>query len=378
MRILHVATLFTPTGEFGGPTRVAVHQAAGLARRGHCVTVTGAGRGWHTDTELPPDIECRFFPAQRSVPGIGIAGLRSPSVTRFVASHVRDFDVAHIHLARDLVTIPAARAIRRSGVPYVVQCHGMVDPTSKVLAGPLDRYATVPVLTGAARVLTLTDTEETGLTAVAGRALPFRRVVNGVPSTAANRVPSDPPEVLFLARLDERKRPLHFVRAAATLLSRGVRARFTLIGPDGGQAADVDAAIAASGRADAIHREPAIESDDVADRMRRASIYVLPSVDEPFPMTVLEAMSVGVPVVVTASCGLAPVIDDCGCGVVTDHSDDALRDAVAALLADPGDATRRGVRGRERVRKDYSVGAVAATLEAIYDECTSRPREDAG
>lgn len=377
MRILHVATLFTPNGEFGGPTRVATHQAVELARRGHTVTLAGAARGWGDGTQLPAGVESRFFPPARSVPGIGVAGLRSPAVTQFVTTHVRDFDVAHVHLARDLVTVPAALAIRRSGLPYVVQGHGMIDPTSKALARPLDRYATNPVLAGARQILTLTDVEEAGLRAVAGRALPFRRVVNGVPASTVTPAPSDPPEVLFLARLDERKRPLLFVRMAAALLSRGVRARFTLIGPDGGQAMAVDAAIVASGHREAIRREAAIASDDVQERISRAAVYALPSVDEPFPMTVLEAMSVGVPVVVTASCGLAPTISDAHCGVVTDHSEDSLRDAVAGLLTDPADAARRGRRGRERVRKDYSVGAVATTLEATYDECTSRPQEGA-
>ena len=43
--------------------------------------------------------------------------------------------------------------------------------------------------------------------------------------------------------------------------------------------------------------------------MAAASVYVLPSVREPYPMSVLEAMSVGLPVVVSADCGLAPLVE---------------------------------------------------------------------
>ena len=45
MRILQVATLFTPDGEYGGPVRVAMNQALALAAAGHEVTLAGAARG---------------------------------------------------------------------------------------------------------------------------------------------------------------------------------------------------------------------------------------------------------------------------------------------------------------------------------------------
>ena len=51
----------------------------------------------------------------------------------------------------------------------------------------------------------------------------------------------------------------------------------------------------------------ALTPDAIPARMAAADVYVLPSVREPHPMSVLEAMSVGLPVVVTNDCGLAPV-----------------------------------------------------------------------
>src|SRR6185312_11172960 len=116
-------------------------------------------------------------------------------------------------------------------------------------------------------------------------------------------------EVLYLARLHERKRPALFVETARDILSEGIDARFTLIGPDGGEGAKVREAITRGREFEtSINWEGSLPPEKTADRMAHASIYVLPSVDEPFSMSVLEAMAIGLPVVITESCGLADTV----------------------------------------------------------------------
>ena len=66
-----------------------------------------------------------------------------------------------------------------------------------------------------------------------------------------------------------------------------------------------------------ISWEGALPPTSIPRRMAAASVYVLPSVREPYPMSVLEAMSVGLPVVVSADCGLAPLVERMRCGIVT-------------------------------------------------------------
>lgn len=376
MRILHVATLFTPDGEFGGPTRVAMNQTASLAARGHSVTLAGAARGHRTLPTSIDGVECWFHPANE-IPGLGMAGMTARGLTRRLSHVIREFDIVHLHMARDLVTLPASRQARRHRVPYVVQSHGMIDPSDRLLARPLDRVLTVPALREARRVLSLTGTEDAHLRSVGGDDLPIERLTNGVPDPTASAERSSPPEVLFLARLDDRKRPDLFARVAASLLESGVDATFTIAGPDSGRAGAVDAVIASSGRSDRLRREGAVDAADVSARMGRASIYVLPSVHEPYPMSVLEAMAAGRPVVVTHTCGLADTVARHRCGRVVDHTDSALSDAIADLLAHPQDAAAAGERGRAAVREEFGMGAVADRLEAVYDAAavaTTHPR----
>ncbi|HBD6104334.1 TPA: glycosyltransferase, partial [Shigella flexneri] len=107
--------------------------------------------------------------------------------------------------------------------------------------------------------------------------------------------PQKHPEVLYLARLHPRKRPMYFARAAKTAGSRWPEARFSLVGPDEGEGPAVSRSIAAMDGEARVKWSGSEEPDRTLLRMSRASIYALPSTDEPFPMSVLEAMSVGLP-----------------------------------------------------------------------------------
>lgn len=369
LRVLHVATLLTPDGAYGGPVRVATNQIRALRARGHDALLVAAAAGFD---ELPTTwdgVPVVTFPAVRVAPGAGFAGLAAPSMVRWIRTRGARADVAHVHLARDLVTLPAAVAWGRSGKPFVTQTHGMVMPSSHPLAAPLDVVLTRRVVTRASTSFALTPVEEAGLRTQFGPAVRVQRLVNGVPTGGTSEPPHvHHPEVLFLARLHPRKRPLTFVDAAAGLAPRFPEARFRIVGPDEGEGAAVRDRIAAlpadvRGR---IAWEGALPPERTTARLARASLYVLPSVDEPFPMSVLEAMSCGVPVVVTRTCGLAAPVERAAAGEVVGEDVDDLAAAVARFLDNPRLAQDAGRRARDLVRRDYSMDAVADTLERAY------------
>lgn len=364
MRILAVVTLVSPHGEYGGPVRVALNQLMALRDLGHDVVVAGAARGYDAVPSEVDGIPARLFPARTIIPGIGFAGIGSPGLLRSLRRHVDEFDVVHVHAARDLVTLPAARIAQARGVATVLQTHGMIDETANPLAVPLDAALTRPALAAARAVTHLTERERSSLEAVGRGRARLVELPNGVPAGPL----ADPagPELLYLARLAPRKRPVHFVEAAARLAPEFPTARFSLVGPDEGEGDAVRAAIAASGHADRIRWEGALEPARTGERMRHASGYVLPSVDEPYPMSVLEAMSAGLPVVVTDTCGLAPAVREADAGFVTDGGLEPLVAAMRRLLGDPADARARGARGRALTRDRFTMPAIAERLVALY------------
>src|SRR3954447_13784606 len=113
MRIFSIVSLVDPDGSYGGPTRVAVNQARALIERGHEVTLVAAHSGFHG--QVPDEVQgvpARLFPARRLVPRTGFAGIASVGMLRYLRHAVRAVDVCHLHLARDLVTLPAAALLR--------------------------------------------------------------------------------------------------------------------------------------------------------------------------------------------------------------------------------------------------------------------------
>jgi glycosyltransferase involved in cell wall biosynthesis len=363
MRILQVVTLLDPDGAYGGPARVALNQSAELISRGHDVTVAAATRGYRVPPTELSGVPVRLFGARTLLPGTGFAGIGAPALSGWFRGHRADFDVVHIHFGRDLVGLPVAVAARRRRIPYVLQTHGMVVPSSHPLAGPLDAMWTRKALRDAGAVFYLTAQEREQLKEVARAPLRLVRLGNGVPEYPAAGHRPGPPEVLFAARMHPRKRPLVFVEMAKALLEAGVDARFTLIGPDEGEGAALRGALKGDSR---ISWEGALASIAIPGRMASASVYVVPSVREPYPMSVLEAMSVGLPVVVSEDCGLAPLVQRTHCGVVTHPEAPALAAAVESILADASLARAMGDRAREVVRTEFGMHAIGDRLLDAY------------
>ncbi|WP_285859718.1 glycosyltransferase [Kocuria rosea] len=372
MKIIQVVTYISPDGAYGGPARVAMNQAKALRDMGHDVVVVAAAGGFKGP--LPKEYDgfpVHLFPSRRILPKTGFAGLCSPSLTIWLTKAVRDADVVHVHLARDLVALPAAALALMVGKRLVVQTHGMIDATEKWLAKPLDWFLTRPVLAKASSCLYLTSEERDDLQGVAKRSLNLEHLKNGVPMPReeARGVPvklDQPASVLFLARLHEIKRPLTFVKAAQTIIERGHDVRFRLAGPDEGQAAAVQDAIDANGLGSNIMYEGPVAPHETATRLAQCDVYVLPSLDETFPMSVIEALSVGKPVIVTKTCGLAPFIEKSGSGIVVDGSAEEISEAIMKIVDDPITRNDMEKRARALAREEFAISSVARQLINIY------------
>ncbi|WP_405524717.1 glycosyltransferase [Streptomyces canus] len=366
MRVLHAVTLHSTTHAFGGPVRVALNLCQGLRERGHDARLTALADGF--PRPLPEEVEgvpARLHQARRVLP-LGFSGLTSPSLLAGAHRLVRRADVVHVHLARDLVTLPVALAALRAGRPLVLQTHGMVDPSERLSARLLDAVAVRRVLRAAA-VLHLTTRELRDLHAVVGgtgldRAV---RLVNGVPAQPEGPAPQGPPRILYAARLQARKRPVDLVDAAPAILARHPEATFVVAGPDEGELAAVRRRIDELALAEKISCPGPLSGTRMIEELRRAHVYVLPSVDEPFPMSVLEAMAVGTPVVVTDSNGLARDVERAGAGrVVT--GPEGVAAAVLDLL-EPSVRRTASAAARKLTAETFSMDAVLGTLVDFYE-----------
>jgi glycosyltransferase involved in cell wall biosynthesis len=371
MKIAHVVALVSKGGEFGGPVAVAVAQAQELAKRGHTVELLAAWDG--LATLAIPGVKVRLFRSFR-LPGSPLTTVISPALMSFLRRSAFTYDVVHIHLGRDLVTAPASRMIASRGVRPVIQTHGMIMPDRRMKSRIIDALMTNYVFDHSTVLLALTPIEADGLQKVLRSTSKARiaRIANGVPRIHAEElsIVEAPliPEVLFLARLHPRKRVMAFAEAARSLILSGTRATFHIVGPDEGDLHSLLEFIRAHSMNRSLHYEGSIPAGAAPARIARASVFVLPSFGEVFPMTVLEALSVGTPVVLTDQCGIAPELVLRDAAIVTNGSVEQLEQAILQLLDDPNRAKEVSAHGYAALDAAFGIWSVADTLETHYQE----------
>jgi hypothetical protein len=108
MKILQVVTLVSPNGEYGGPVRVASNQSSALRDAGHSVVLAASQRPHPVTPVEVNGVPVRLFRARLMLPRSGFAGLTAPSMLWRFFRNRQSFDVVHVHVARDLVTLPVA------------------------------------------------------------------------------------------------------------------------------------------------------------------------------------------------------------------------------------------------------------------------------
>lgn len=363
MKVLHVVTWLDEANSFGGPVTVASNLASELRRMGEQAELVAAGPSSKSNREV------RILRGFRVAPRLGFSGIVSPSLLWWVLRNARRFDAVHVHICRDLVTLPATRIAQLRGVPTILQPHGMIDRSERRIARLLDRMATRRAFALAKGVLALTEKERQELSSTVGIAeTSIDLVPNGIEAMEA-RPARRRPVALFASRLHPRKRPMNFLIAARMVLQQNADQpwEFVVAGADEGEGTAVRQAIESIGDV-RVATVGALRRDEVLDRLSDSRILVLPSVEEPFPMIVLEALSVGTPVIVSRSCGLADFVEAHEAGaVVPDDDINALSEQMTRYLADESFATACGAAGRRAVQAELTIASVAGRIREIYE-----------
>lgn len=114
---------------------------------------------------------------------------------------------------------------------------------------------------------------------------------------------------------------------------------------------------------------------DVADILRGFSMFVLPSLSEATPVTILEAMATALPVVASRVGGVPQLVLDGETGAMVQPDDvAALADALSMYISDPARRNAHGAAGRAHVEASYSVDAMVASYASLYDDCRNSSR----
>lgn len=258
------------------------------------------------------------------------------SIVAGVIARTIPCDIIHSH---DWLTYPAGlHAKNVTGKPLVIHVHatdfdrsrGNVNPT--VFAIEKDGMENADHIITVSELTRRTVIEKYGInpdkvTTVHNAVIPLSKELLEIPKPKSKEK-----IVTFLGRITMQKGPEYFVEAAAKVLEKNHNVRFVMAGS--GDMADKMITLAAKkGIADRFHFTGFLRGKQVYEMLKASDVYIMPSVSEPFGISPLEAMQMGVPSIISRQSGCAEILNHV---IKTDYWDiDAMADAIHSIISYP-------------------------------------------
>jgi glycosyltransferase involved in cell wall biosynthesis len=258
------------------------------------------------------------------------------------------------------------------GIDYSITAH------ANDIFAPRDFVVSLEkIVRDAAAVVTVSDFAVEHLRKqFAGCAGRFHRVYNGVDLGAFRqaRFEANPPLIVAIGRLIEKKGFADLISACRFLVERGQAFRCEIVG-DGPLQESLAAHIAHSGLQERVQLVGTRTQSQIADRLAAASLFALPCTTESgggmdnLPTVIMEAMAAGLPVVSTPVAGVPEMVQPGVTGeLVTPHDPVALADAIQRIVSEPELARRLGAAGRQLAAERFSIGSNVRSLAAILGD----------
>lgn len=315
------------------------------------------------------DVRYKFFPTTLDSLGVvkGFLYLRS-FLNIMIGCVFRKVDIVHIHTAsrgsfyrKSLISIVCF--IFR--IPYIVHLHGAEFQTfyHREL-GRTGKAVVRCVFARAFAVVALSDSWRLWL--VENLLIDNVTVVfNGVPAIPFESRRRVDPTILFMGRLSERKGAHDLIAVMSNLRESCPNATLELAG-DG----DIDRYRALAQGNPNIKFLGWLDENGRIEALERATVFCLPSSNEGLPMSVLEAMSAGLPVVSTPVGGIPEAVQDGVTGILVEPGDlNGLAGALSELLNNSQAAESMGKAGLERHRECFSSTAMGQKCLDLYERC---------
>jgi glycosyltransferase involved in cell wall biosynthesis len=273
----------------------------------------------------------------------------------------------HAHFAAG-ANVAAFSLARLTGTTFSFTTHA-VD----LYARPVQLCATLAaarfaVTSTAANLAFLADTCGPGL---AAKVALVRACVDPEDFAALARSPQPTPTLLSVGRLIEKKGHRDLVAALALVRASGVPFQAWIVG-DGPERPALEAAIERHDLGSAVSLLGPVTQSDLRRLYARSDLVALPSVvaadgdRDGIPVTLIEALAAGLPVVSTTISGIPELVTEEVGILVPPHDPPALAAALTSLLADPGLRRRLGAAGPARVRSHFDVAASAEAMARLF------------
>ncbi len=382
MRVLHVTPYFAPAYRYGGPPRSILGLCRALIDAGVEVEVfTTTANGDEPLSAAPggvtfEGVRVRYFPLAWPERYWRARGLRA-ALKKAAATA----DLIHVHGLWNMTSWAGSASARAAGKPYVISPRGMLQPEARQRHRELKSLAYWGIERANLRDAALLH----ATSALEGRELtphdpPVMLIPNGVSPMQASPaaierlraragLAPDDEAITFLGRLHPIKRLDLLAGAFALVHQARPRTRLIIAGPDeGGYRGQVEPLFAPIAGSTTWLGE--VEGDEVAALLKSTDVLVQCSDSESFGMSVAEALSAGVPVVVTRGSGWAE-IDAVGCGFSVAHEPVAIADGILRVFDHPNRTALR-TRASAWARKTFAWDVVGREMRDAYAQTIAR------
>lgn len=277
--------------------------------------------------------------------------------------YARDYHIIHAHWTLPAMAVWAGRAYHRR--PFVVTVHGsdIFQAPRIPLVGPLTRMA----LSRARRVIAVSRslaeaTLALGLPAHRVEVLPDGIDIDRFQPGSKQREPL----ILFVGSLIERKGVRYLLQALPALIQKLPEYHLAVVG-DGPQRSELVQLAQSLNLATHATFAGAQSQAQIGQWMRRARLFVLPSLEEALGIVLLEALASGTPCVATQVGGIPEVVSPEVGRLVPVADPGALAEAMVAVLSDRAAWGAMSRRARAHVMENcYTWKKVASRLIEIY------------
>ena len=374
INVLHVVTLGGPNGEYGGPLRVAREYCAEHCRRGgSAVLIFGI------NSEVAPASTGVFPEIAIDVKSLSnrykVSTLISTKMFFQLITQIRASDLVHVHFGRDLISIIASILGIILNKPIVLQTHGMVVPDSRRIVQIVDSLIVLPIMKLADKKLALSRNESEKLSEL-GIESGIVIQPNGIsiPKVEFSVDIAGIPRIVFCGRLFQTKGIDLFLAIVKRCHSENLRALFEVYGPDGGELSKILHCIDSSNLTTYLKYMGSLEPHAVQETLAKVDILVLPSNYDPYPMVVLEALSVGTRVVISNVCGQAEILKEFDSRFVpSELTEESFYLSIKSMLDEPKNSDSRA-KILEFCSEKFGISELYLQINRIYSELTGKQR----
>jgi glycosyltransferase involved in cell wall biosynthesis len=366
----------------GGPASLIVCANMELRDRGHNAMVLSTDADGHQRLDVPHGRPVDWRGARVLFSRVHAPRSLSTSIPQLIRliRLTRSVEIIHVHGLYTFQAMVVAALSRAMRVPFVLQVHGALEPyqrqRSRVVKYLFDRAVGDKILGATAAVIFATDSERDRavdrVDTQRAVVIPFAAAL--APPLATSERPAwwrddflGSPIVTYLGRIASVKRLDLLLEAWPVICGRRA-AQLLIAGPDDdGIGRRLQARYANESWMKSVHWLGTVAGSDKTELLRRSTVFVLPSENENFGVSVVEALTAGLPVVISRNVALHSLVSSYGAGrVMEELSGEAVASAVLNVF-DNAEATDRMRSSAEKLTRDhFSRARMVNELESLY------------